>query len=200
MLNAVWASLAIFFTTYLTYRDTEIGIWEFGTIMNTAMVVVVNVQLAMVSKNITWLNGLVLVGSVLAMFVFMFVFAVVPTELYYVAFVTVSDCRYWFIVLLASWLALFPQLVGQYLWQNELSGPLDRLRAKERTEHETRHDKERFQNAVAREPLPMATIDQSEKKKEVYGAEYPAYSRTPSALMSVPITLSSTSLASNGGV
>lgn len=68
------------------HRDSDIGLWEFGTTLDTGMIIVVTLQLLMVSKSVTVLNGMALAGSVLLWFFFEYVFATLPTELYWVAY------------------------------------------------------------------------------------------------------------------
>jgi hypothetical protein len=57
------------------------------------MILVVTLQLSLMSKHITWLNAAALIGSVALYFTFMFVFALLPTELEGVAYVAAKYVR-----------------------------------------------------------------------------------------------------------
>jgi len=78
-------SILIFYIPYLCYLDVAMdytgqsyGLWEFGVVLYTIVVLVVNLKIALLSCSWTWLHHITIWGSIIAYFITMFIFGASP--------------------------------------------------------------------------------------------------------------------------
>ncbi|XP_005870630.1 PREDICTED: probable phospholipid-transporting ATPase VB isoform X1 [Myotis brandtii] len=115
MLDAFYQSLICFFIPYLTYKDSDIDVFTFGTPINTISLATILLHQAMEMKTWTIIHGLVLVGSFLMYFVVSLVYNATcvtcnsPTNPYGVMEVQLSDPTFYLVCFLTPVVALLPR-------------------------------------------------------------------------------------------
>lgn len=68
MVDTLWQSLVLFFVPYFVYSETDIDLYGLGLLWCMAVVILVNVHLAMDINRWTWIEHLSIWGSILATF------------------------------------------------------------------------------------------------------------------------------------
>lgn len=64
MLDTLWQSLVLFYVPFFTYRYSTIDIWSLGSLWTIAVVVLVNIHLAMDIQRWVWITHLATWGSI----------------------------------------------------------------------------------------------------------------------------------------
>lgn len=115
MVDAFYQSLICFFIPYLTYKDSDIDVFTFGTPINTVSLTTILLHQAMEMKTWTIIHGLVLVGSFLMYFVVSLVYNATcvicnsPTNPYWVMEGQLSDPTFYLVCFLTPVAALLPR-------------------------------------------------------------------------------------------
>lgn len=115
MVDAFYQSLICFFIPYLTYRDSDIDVFTFGTPINTISLATILLHQAMEMKTWTIIHGLVLIGSFLMYFVVSLVYNATcvicnsPTNPYWVMEGQLSDPTFYLVCFLTPVAALLPR-------------------------------------------------------------------------------------------
>ncbi|XP_045040932.2 phospholipid-transporting ATPase VB isoform X3 [Desmodus rotundus] len=115
MLDAFYQSLVCFFVPYLTYRDSDIDVFTFGTPINTISLATILLHQAMEMKTWTIIHALVLAGSFLMYFVVSLVYNATcvtcnsPTNPYGVMEGQLSDPTFYLVCCLTPVAALLPR-------------------------------------------------------------------------------------------
>ncbi|MCO5566464.1 hypothetical protein L7F22_020141 [Adiantum nelumboides] len=115
MLDTLWQSLVLFYVPFLTYRHSNIDIWSIGSIWTIAVVVLVNLHLAMDVELYTWITHLAIWGSIIATYICLIILDLLTdaTSLahYGTIFHVASTSGYWLDIFLIIILALLPRFV-----------------------------------------------------------------------------------------
>uniref|UniRef100_A0A8D0XRP0 Phospholipid-transporting ATPase n=1 Tax=Sus scrofa TaxID=9823 RepID=A0A8D0XRP0_PIG len=115
MVDAFYQSLVCFFIPYLTYKDSDIDVFTFGTPINTISLATILLHQAMEMKTWTIIHGLVLLGSFLLYFVVSLVYNATcvtcnsPTNPYWVMERQLSDPTFYLVCFLTPVVALLPR-------------------------------------------------------------------------------------------
>ncbi|XP_037655211.1 LOW QUALITY PROTEIN: probable phospholipid-transporting ATPase VB [Choloepus didactylus] len=115
MAEAFYQSLICFFIPYLTYKDSDIDVFTFGTPINTISLATILLHQAMEMKTWTIIHGLVLLGSFLMYFVISLVYNATcvicnsPTNPYWVMERQLSDPTFYLVCFLTPAVALLPR-------------------------------------------------------------------------------------------
>lgn len=115
IVDAFYQSLVCFFIPYLTYKDSDIDVFTFGTPINTISLTTILLYQAMEMKTWTIIHGLVLVGSFLMYFVASLVYNATcvncnsPTNPYWVMEGQLSDPTFYLVCFLTPVMALLPR-------------------------------------------------------------------------------------------
>lgn len=115
--DALYQSIIIFFITKEVYHDSIIDIWEFGTTIMTACIVVMLLHAAIEIKSWTIIHIGAILGSLGIFFGFCLFYNAVCVNCmglpgsYWVMEKVITRHTYWFTVVLTSVLALMPRLV-----------------------------------------------------------------------------------------
>lgn len=115
MADAFYQSLVCFFIPYLTYKDSDIDVFTFGTPINTISLATILLYQAMEMKTWTIIHGLVLAGSFLMYFVVSLVYNAIcvtcnsPTNPYWVMEGQLSDPTFYLVCFLTPAVALLPR-------------------------------------------------------------------------------------------
>ncbi|XP_007952438.1 phospholipid-transporting ATPase VB [Orycteropus afer afer] len=115
MMDAFYQSLVCFFIPYLTYKDSDIDVFTFGTPINTIALATILLYQAMEMKTWTIIHGLLLVASFLMYFVITLVYNATcvvcnsPTNPYWVMEGQLSDPTFYLVCFLTPVVALLPR-------------------------------------------------------------------------------------------
>ncbi|CAL1688801.1 unnamed protein product, partial [Lasius platythorax] len=115
--DALYQSIVIFFITKEVYYDSIIDIWEFGTTIMTACIVVMLLHAAIEIRSWTIIHIGAILGSLGIFFVFCLFYNAVCVNCmglpgsFWVMEKAITHHTYWFTVVLTSVLALMPRLV-----------------------------------------------------------------------------------------
>uniref|UniRef100_A0A8D2JPT7 Phospholipid-transporting ATPase n=1 Tax=Sciurus vulgaris TaxID=55149 RepID=A0A8D2JPT7_SCIVU len=115
MADAFYQSLVCFFFPYLTYKDSDIDVFTFGTPINTISLITILLHQAMEMKTWTIVHGLVLLGSFLMYFVVSLLYNATcvtcnsPTNPYWVMENQLSDPTFYLVCFLTPVAALLPR-------------------------------------------------------------------------------------------
>nr|XP_020759003.1 probable phospholipid-transporting ATPase VB [Odocoileus virginianus texanus] len=115
MADAFYQSLVCFFIPYLTYKDSDIDVFTFGTPINTISLATILLHQAMEMKTWTFIHGLVLAGSFLMYFVVSLLYNAIcitcnsPTNPYWVMEGQLSDPTFYLVCFLTPAVALLPR-------------------------------------------------------------------------------------------
>lgn len=69
MLDTLWQSLVLFYAVFFTYQRSDVDEASLGDLWTIAVVVLVNLQLALHVKTWTWIHHVAFWGSVVATFI-----------------------------------------------------------------------------------------------------------------------------------
>ena len=91
-----------------------LGIAEFGFLINTSVVIVASLHLALEIQHWTWIHHFFLWGSVAVLFVLNYVYCAIDTQqrimdTYFVFEQLSTDLKFWFVLLVTPMIALFPR-------------------------------------------------------------------------------------------
>ncbi|XP_003473391.1 phospholipid-transporting ATPase VB isoform X1 [Cavia porcellus] len=115
MMDAFYQSLICFFIPYLTYKDSDIDVFTFGTPINTISLITILLHQAMEMKTWTYIHGLVLLGSFLLYFVVSLLYNAIcvtcnsPANPYWVMENQLSDPTFYLLCFLTPVVALLPR-------------------------------------------------------------------------------------------
>lgn len=123
MADALYQSVVIFFLAAGAYQDSDVGIWEFGTVICTQCLCVMNLQLAIETKSWTIIHW----SSLLLSFFLYFLFALLYNGFcvtcfglqnpYWVIQHSMGTAQFWLVCGISSILAAIPRITAR-VWQN----------------------------------------------------------------------------------
>ncbi|XP_025162528.1 probable phospholipid-transporting ATPase VA, partial [Harpegnathos saltator] len=117
IIDALYQSIVIFFITKAVYYDSTIDIWEFGTTIMTACIVVMLLYAAIETRSWTIIHIGAIMGSLGVFFGFCLFYNAVCVNCmglpgsYWIMEKAVTRHMYWLTVILTSVLALMPRLI-----------------------------------------------------------------------------------------
>ncbi|CAK9860551.1 unnamed protein product [Sphagnum jensenii] len=129
MLDTLWQSLVIFYVPYFVYNATDIDLYGLGCLWLIAVVVLVNVNLAMDILRWNWVTHVAVWGSVIATFVCQIImdslsFSDDLLPHYWVVYHIAGDARSWLSLLLTVIIALVPRfcvkVLVQRIWASDI--------------------------------------------------------------------------------
>ncbi|WOG96117.1 hypothetical protein DCAR_0415448 [Daucus carota subsp. sativus] len=118
MIDTLWQSLVLFFVPFLTFRVSTIDIYSVGSLWTIAVVILVNLHLAMDIKRWVLLTHCSIWGSILVTYICLVILDSIPDfpnfgTIYHLA----TWPAYWLCILLIIVLALLPRLIFKALSQ-----------------------------------------------------------------------------------
>lgn len=128
MLDTLWQSLVLFYVPLYTFQDSTIDVWSIGSLWTIAVVILVNLHLAMDVQRWTWITHLAIWGSIASTFGCLFTLDAITQESflphYGVIFKVIRTFSYWYDIVLIVILALLPRLcvkvVVQRVWPSDI--------------------------------------------------------------------------------
>ncbi|CAK9258113.1 unnamed protein product [Sphagnum jensenii] len=129
MLDTLWQSLVVFYVPYFVYNATDIDLYGLGCLWLIAVVVLVNVNLAMDILRWNWVTHVAVWGSVIATFVCQIImdslsFSDDLLPHYWVVYHIAGDARSWLSLVLTVIIALVPRfcvkVLVQRIWASDV--------------------------------------------------------------------------------
>ncbi|GMY23532.1 phospholipid-transporting ATPase 1 [Fagus crenata] len=118
MVDTLWQSVAIFFIPCYAYWDSTIDISSLGDLWILAVVILVNLHLAIDVIRWTWVTHAAIWGSIIATFICVVIIDCVPTLIGYWAIFEVSKTgTFWLCLLAIVITGLIPRFIVKYLYQ-----------------------------------------------------------------------------------
>ncbi|KAM1549081.1 hypothetical protein ACFX1Z_010186 [Malus domestica] len=111
MLDTLWQSLVLFYVPLFTYKDSSIDIWSMGSLWTIAVVVLVNIHLALDIHRWVSITHIAVWGSII-MYACMVVLDSIPVfPNYWTIYHLAKSPTYWIAILLITVVALLPRFV-----------------------------------------------------------------------------------------
>jgi len=125
MADALYQSLVVFFVAFGAFTESDIGLWEFGTMVCSQCVVVMLLQLGVETKSWTIVHWLGVTVSVVLYLAFGLTYNAVCSQCegltnpYLVMQNSLADPTQWAVLLLSGLLSVLPRVAGRVV-QNTL--------------------------------------------------------------------------------
>ncbi|KAG0576665.1 hypothetical protein KC19_5G097600 [Ceratodon purpureus] len=129
MLDTLWQSLVLFYVPYFIYKVTDVDLYGLGLVWTMAVVILVNLHLAMDIQQWTWIEHVAIWASTLVTYLCQLVMDAMssaPDLLpnHWVVFHMSATWRFWFTLLLTVIIALLPKfcvkLLKTWFWPSDL--------------------------------------------------------------------------------
>lgn len=125
MADTLWQSLVLFIIPLFTYKESTIDIWSMGNLWTIAVVILVNIHLAMDVQRWVYITHVAVWGSVVITFACVVVLDSIPSfpnygTIYHLA----KSPTYWLTILLIIVVALLPRfifkVIHQIFWPSDI--------------------------------------------------------------------------------
>ncbi|CAA0836192.1 Phospholipid-transporting ATPase 1 [Striga hermonthica] len=125
MVDTLWQSLVLFYVPLFTYRESTIDIWSMGSLWTIAVVIIVNMHLAMDIQRWVYVTHIAVWGSIFVTFGCMVVLDSIPVfPNYGTIYNLVKSPAYWLSILLITVLGLLPRFIfkvfHQIFWPSDI--------------------------------------------------------------------------------
>uniref|UniRef100_A0A5B6Z9V8 Phospholipid-transporting ATPase n=1 Tax=Davidia involucrata TaxID=16924 RepID=A0A5B6Z9V8_DAVIN len=118
MIDTLWQSLALFYVPLFTYRESTIDIWSMGSLWTVAVVILVNMHLAMDIQRWVLFTHVAIWGSIIITYACVVVLDSIPIfPNYGTIFHLAKSPTYWLSILLITILALLPRFIFKVIHQ-----------------------------------------------------------------------------------
>lgn len=125
MCDTLWQSLVLFYIPLYAYQNSTIDIWSMGSVWTIAVVILVNIHLAMDIQRWVFVTHAAVWGSIITTYACMVVLDSIPVfPNYWTIYHLGKSPTYWLIILLILIVALLPRflfkVVRQYFWPSDI--------------------------------------------------------------------------------
>ncbi|KAK6118186.1 hypothetical protein DH2020_048087 [Rehmannia glutinosa] len=125
MVDTLWQSLVLFYVPLFTYRESTIDIWSMGSLWTIAVVILVNVHLAMDIQRWVFVTHAAIWGSIIVTYGCMVVLDSIPVfPNYGTIYHLVKSPAYWLSILLITVIGLLPRFIfkvfHQIFWPSDI--------------------------------------------------------------------------------
>ncbi|KAL9428602.1 hypothetical protein AB3S75_030563 [Citrus x aurantiifolia] len=125
MCDTLWQSLVLFYIPLYAYQNSTIDIWSMGSVWTIAVVILVNILLAMDIQRWVFVTHAAVWGSIITTYACMVVLDSIPVfPNYWTIYHLAKSPTYWLIILLILIVALLPRflfkVVQQYFWPSDI--------------------------------------------------------------------------------
>lgn len=125
MVDTLWQSLVLFYVPLFTYEESTIDIWSMGSLWTIAVVILVNVHLAMDIKRWVVITHMATWGSIIVTYGCMVVLDSIPVLPNYGTIYNLGKSpTYWLSILLITVIGLLPRFVfkvfHQIFWPSDI--------------------------------------------------------------------------------
>lgn len=125
MCDTLWQSLVLFYIPLYAYQNSTIDIWSMGSVWTIAVVILVNIHLAMDIQRWVFVTHAAVWGSIITTYACMVVLDSIPVfPNYWTIYHLAKSPTYWLIILLILIVALLPRflfkVVQQCFWPSDI--------------------------------------------------------------------------------
>nr|KJB27655.1 hypothetical protein B456_005G003800 [Gossypium raimondii]KJB27656.1 hypothetical protein B456_005G003800 [Gossypium raimondii]KJB27657.1 hypothetical protein B456_005G003800 [Gossypium raimondii]KJB27658.1 hypothetical protein B456_005G003800 [Gossypium raimondii] len=125
MIDTLWQSLVLFYIPLFTYKESTIDIWSMGSLWTIAVVILVNIHLAMDIRRWVFITHAAVWGSIIITYACMVVLDSIPVfPNYWTIYHLVKSPTYWLTILLIIIVALLPRflfkVIHQIFWPSDI--------------------------------------------------------------------------------
>ncbi|MBA0737720.1 hypothetical protein Gogos_011171, partial [Gossypium gossypioides] len=125
MIDTLWQSLVLFYIPLFTYKESTIDIWSMGSLWTIAVVILVNIHLAMDIRRWVFITHAAVWGSIIITYACMVVLDSIPVfSNYWTIYHLVKSPTYWLTILLIIIVALLPRflfkVIHQIFWPSDI--------------------------------------------------------------------------------
>ncbi|CAJ1058018.1 probable phospholipid-transporting ATPase VB [Xyrichtys novacula] len=144
MLDAFYQSLVCFFIPYLTYQDSDIDVFTFGTPLNTISLFTILLHLSIEIKAWTWVHWVIMLGSVVVFFIVTLAYSGIcvtcnpPSNPYWILQSQMADPMFYLLCIITTVVALLPRYTFHVLRNSIAPTPLLQARQLDRMDPCTR--------------------------------------------------------------
>ncbi|KAG2552123.1 hypothetical protein PVAP13_9KG432900 [Panicum virgatum] len=118
MLDTLWQSLVLFYVPFFTYNISTMDIWSMGSLWTIAVVIIVNMHLAMDIRRWVLITHLAVWGSIAATFLCMVLIDSIPIfPNYGTIYNMAASTTYWLSVCLIIVLGLLPRFLCKVIYE-----------------------------------------------------------------------------------
>ncbi|KAK4377426.1 hypothetical protein RND71_003722 [Anisodus tanguticus] len=119
MIDTVWQSLVLFYVPFFIYNQSDIDIWSIGSLWTIAVVILVNMHLAMDVQRWLIFTHMAIWGSIVITYGCLVVLDLIPVfPNYNTIFQLAKSSTYWLSILLIIVLALLPRFIVKVINQS----------------------------------------------------------------------------------
>ncbi|KAG8377138.1 hypothetical protein BUALT_Bualt09G0137200 [Buddleja alternifolia] len=125
MVDTLWQSLVLFYVPLFTFRESTIDIWSMGSLWTIAVVILVNVHLAMDIQRWVYITHIATWGSIVVTYGCMVVLDSIPVfPNYGTIYHLVKSPPYWLSIFLITVIGLLPRFIfkvfHQIFWPSDI--------------------------------------------------------------------------------
>ncbi|GLT41731.1 hypothetical protein SLA2020_157740 [Shorea laevis] len=125
MIDTLWQSLVLFYIPLFTYKESSVDIWSMGSLWTIAVVILVNIHLAMDIKRWVFITHVAVWGSVIITYACMVVLDSIPIfPNYWTIYHLIKSPTYWLTIFLIVVVGLLPRflvkVVHQIFWPSDI--------------------------------------------------------------------------------
>ncbi|GLU14860.1 hypothetical protein SLE2022_314030 [Rubroshorea leprosula] len=125
MIDTLWQSLVLFYVPLFTYKESAIDIWSMGSLWTIAVVILVNMHLAMDIKRWVFITHAAVWGSIIITYACMVVLDSMPIfPNYWTIYHLTKSPTYWLTIFLIIVVGLLPRfivrVVHQIFWPSDI--------------------------------------------------------------------------------
>ncbi|KAK8703459.1 hypothetical protein V6N13_047118 [Hibiscus sabdariffa] len=125
MIDTLWQSLVLFYIPLFTYKESSIDIWSMGSLWTIAVVILVNIHLAMDIRRWVFITHAAVWGSIIITYACMVVLDSIPIfPNYWTIYHLSKSPTYWLTILLIIIVALLPRflfkVIHQIFWPSDI--------------------------------------------------------------------------------
>lgn len=118
MMDTLWQSLVLFYVPFLTYNVSTMDIWSLGSLWTIAVVILVNIHLAMDIQRWALITHMATWGSIVVTYLCLVALDSIPFfPNYWTIYHLIRSRTYWLTILLITALALLPRFIYKVIQQ-----------------------------------------------------------------------------------
>ncbi|KAK2896579.1 hypothetical protein Q8A67_011067 [Cirrhinus molitorella] len=138
ILDAFYQSLVCFFIPYFAYAGSDIGVFSFGSPINSSALLIILLHQLVESRTVTWIHAALLLFSAFFYYAFVLLFSITcvtcnsPTNPYGIETKMMSEALYYLVCGLTTVLALLPRIMFRVFCNSICPSDLVRAQKMER--------------------------------------------------------------------
>ncbi|KAM7526597.1 hypothetical protein LguiA_016499 [Lonicera macranthoides] len=133
MIDTLWQSLVVFYIPIFAYRESTIDIWSMGSLWTIAIVILVDVHLAMDIQRWVFFTHIAIWGSIVITFACVVVLDSIPIFPHYGTIYHLAKWpSYWLSISLTTVIAMLPRFIFKVIYQTFWPSDIQIARESER--------------------------------------------------------------------